>query len=400
MFKLLVCASLVALSASVVGAAPDRSECAPEVQLLEGANTPCEREYSNLSYSGYASVASGVGEGITPVRGGQSEASLGGVFSYVWNYASFHGLGEYTGERKGTVRFLFADMGDGDYGVRVGRVQQLFGFYNQKRNLPKVAEYIAHPPAIYREQFRDLASSGDGYQVYGTVPIFGWELRAQWSEARPVLYPMGDFSRVFVGERDAAVFTDESRVHAGGVTLSSPTRTLQFKVDRIYLDFQAESRTPFLPSGGLGNVVDIVGARWFVTDTFDVTLEHAWITPVGPVNDVIFSQLYHPGQNRGSVFSIRYRPDADWEINAYMDRYCVDHTDCGGDLQSDFVGGYYPPSWFYTNSHGVFARRKLPDNWSIGAQYTEGKGTDATFGGDRNSKPEWKTLVFTLTKTW
>jgi hypothetical protein len=304
-----------------------------------------------------------------------------------------------------TFVIFFGDFGNGNYGIRAGRVQHLMGYFNQRRNLPFSTDFITLPPSIYRDQLRDLASSGDGFQAYATFAVKDWELRTQVTEAIPVLYPIDDLMWVFVGSNEGVGFNRGSRIHGTNLTLVSPSRNLQFRYDRQHLDFNLDSNLFWLESGKYEVVVNLLGVRWFVREDFDLTLEQVMSYAYGPIIDTISNiSLNQHITNRGYALTARYRPSPKWEINAYVDRYCHDDSDCGGNLQSSVaIGPYDIPARWYVESRGIFARYKIDPTLSIAAQYTVGKGIEAHFANDpskNNDNTGWSALTFMLVKTF
>lgn len=363
----------------------------------------CDRVERPFTIQYFTSYAHGVGHGKWPVRMGDSYADIGAVFSYTKGLFSIHGQLEYSNERHANIRYLFGDIGNGNFGVRVGRVQHLVGYFNQRRNLPFNTDFINLPPFAYRDQVRDLAASGDGVQAYATFEVKGWEFRAQATEVIPVLYPKADIMYLFTGDANSGEFTQSSRIHGSNLTLASPSRTIQFRYDRHHLDFNLDSRLPWLNSGKYETVVNLIGARWFVWEEFDLTVEQVMSFSYGSVVDTLHQYIYWNGYNRGYALTARYRPSTNWEINAYIDRYCNDDTDCSGDLQTTFSSTPVTTAWWYTKSKGLFARYRIDKSLSVAAQYTVGEGIESHFMNDpskNNANTGWSALNFMVVKTF
>ncbi len=84
-----------------------------------------------------------------------------------------------------------------EFGVRLGRIKNPFGFYNDTRDVPFTRPSILLPQSIYFDRARNLAMASDGVQFYG-------ESRNDWGDIT------GQFGVVFPQVEDknteAAIF--------------------------------------------------------------------------------------------------------------------------------------------------------------------------------------------------
>ncbi|VAW84358.1 hypothetical protein MNBD_GAMMA16-1924 [hydrothermal vent metagenome] len=53
------------------------------------------------------------------------------------------------------------------YGIRIGRIKNPTGFYNETRDVPFTRSGVLLPQSIYFDRTRDLSLSGDGFHLYG-----------------------------------------------------------------------------------------------------------------------------------------------------------------------------------------------------------------------------------------
>lgn len=60
------------------------------------------------------------------------------------------------------------------FGIRVGRLKNPFGFYNDTRDVPFTRPSILLPQSIYFDRTRNLGLSGDSVQVYGEAAVSNW----------------------------------------------------------------------------------------------------------------------------------------------------------------------------------------------------------------------------------
>jgi len=53
------------------------------------------------------------------------------------------------------------------YGIRIGRIKNPTGFYNETRDVPFTRSGVILPQSIYFDRTRDLSLSADGFHIYG-----------------------------------------------------------------------------------------------------------------------------------------------------------------------------------------------------------------------------------------
>lgn len=73
----------------------------------------------------------------------------------------------------GFLDYNFINMPEVELGVRLGRMKNPFGFYNDTRDVPFTRPSILLPQSIYFDRTRNLALASDGVQLYG-------ESRTDW----------------------------------------------------------------------------------------------------------------------------------------------------------------------------------------------------------------------------
>ncbi len=79
-------------------------------------------------------------------------------------------LGEL-GDDQPVLDWALADYHRSDLlGVRVGKVKQPFGLYNESRDIDLARNGVLLPQSVYTEKFRDAAASFIGIDLYGRLP--------------------------------------------------------------------------------------------------------------------------------------------------------------------------------------------------------------------------------------
>jgi hypothetical protein len=78
------------------------------------------------------------------------------------------------------------------YGFRAGRVRLTMGMFNDKRTNPGLRELDFPPQALYREQLKHTALSGDGIQLYAGKMFNMVSFDAEVSHIKADMYPQED----------------------------------------------------------------------------------------------------------------------------------------------------------------------------------------------------------------
>lgn len=74
------------------------------------------------------------------------------------------------------------------FGIRVGRIKNPFGFYNETRDVAFTRPSIMLPQSIYFDRSRNVGLSSDSVQLYGDVAISNWgTLSTQFGVTLPIV---------------------------------------------------------------------------------------------------------------------------------------------------------------------------------------------------------------------
>ena len=320
-----------------------------------------------------------------------SKYEVGVGASFRGDHLDVHGLtvvGRDGDFHSAGLRYLYAerqealgDSGTSAVGVRVGRVRHWLGFHNLKRENPHDADYIWHPPAIYREQAVRLASSGDGAQAYVKTSLGEWDATLNVTHVRPVLAPMDESVAVIFGDPAVGRFDRGSRFTGVNVALASPARTLELRYDmtRLNLEFQPSAALAGLLSpGNTDTRMHTLGARVYVTDDLDVTLERIAVRNEGrAVWDRFHAAWPVRGDPGGASVTVRWRPTPSLQVAATVDRWCTDETDCDGKRGAALS---IPAHRFYSKTKTVAIRYRVDRYWTVTAQamHIDGSNTELT----------------------
>ena len=262
-------------------------------------------------------------------------------------------------------------------GVRVGRVRHMLGFNNLKRDNPQVADFVWHPPAIYREHAAHMASSGDGAQLYAKGHAGHFPIGLTLTHVKPVLKPMDESVAILFGDPRVGTFGSGSRITGLNATISSPTGVVQIRYDYTLLDMEfvpSRMTASFLRGGMTRTALHTIGARAYLTDDFDVTVERIQVRNQGnEVWDTFHRAWPVRGSPGGWALTLRYRPTGVDQIALSLDRWCTDESDCSGS-RGDAVG--IPRHAYYSRSASIAYRRQLDKNWTVTAQASAIRGSN------------------------
>jgi hypothetical protein len=283
------------------------------------------------------------------------------------------------------------DLGyNASLGVRVGRVPHTLGFFNNTRNAPQAGQFIYLPEGIYREQFKWLAMSGDGGQVYYNkiynkdlqIDFTGTWTKANLSANREVV--SGHFNTPTVGE------FNYNKSEVRGLTIEGRYQCTKFYYNWINLYFWLKPDFPFstfVQEGRADTNVHVVGAKQYINQ-FEVGAEYLVVKLHDKVWQDIRANTSKYGDPTGWVISGVWHYNDKLDLAAYHSEYYTAIGDKSGQNQSTF--SMMPADWFYVRADSVAAKYKIDNKWTLRTQYTRGRGAE----------PFLKTLNPAVSQKW
>ena len=279
------------------------------------------------------------------------------------------------------IRYLYVEtqkkLGEASAaGLRVGRVRHLLGFHNLKRENPRDADYIWRPPAIYREQAAHMATSGDGAQGYVKVPVAEWDVGVNLTHVKPVLEPMKESVAIIFGDNQVGTFSGDSRITGVNLSVASPDHRLELRYGytRLNLDFHPSPVLFFLTPGFTDTQMHTFGARYYITDDFDVTVERIKVRNKGAaVWDSFHAVWPVQGDPGGYALTFRWRPSDRTQVAFTADKWCTDESDCAGRRGAGFN---IPSHAFYSKSYTAALRYRIDEHWATTLQVMRVEGSN------------------------
>ncbi len=260
-----------------------------------------------------------------------------------------------------------------EFGVRLGRMKNPFGFYNDTRDVPFTRPSILLPQSIYFDRTRNLALASDGAQLYG-------ESRADWGNITAqfgIGYPQ-------VGDQDTEISILRSLQQRGDL------RSRLSYIGRVLYE-QTDGKFRFAVSGAQANVGydpannDLLGAglfrfsplilsaqynaeRWSITSEY--ALRHFRWKDFG--NHPAFRQNY-----TGESFYLQgvYRFNPGWEAVLRYDLLFNNRKDRNGKKFAAQAGGLYPAHSQYAKDLTVGLRWNITPAIMLSTEYHRVNGT-------------------------
>ncbi|EDZ67694.1 hypothetical protein NOC27_1021 [Nitrosococcus oceani AFC27] len=251
----------------------------------------------------------------------------------------------------GLVDYAFVSNAKNTWGLRLGRVINPIGFYNDTRDVAFTRPSIFLPQSIYFDRTRDVALSADGGQVYGEQRTSIGDFILQFNIAKPRVGTREEralLSHDFPGQLkgDTSVF---GRLlyekDGGGIRLGFSSFWANF-------DFDSALSTDSISSGSIEFSPLIFSGQYNgerLSLTSEVALRHFSYSDFGPrIPDTDFTGL-------SWYFQATYRFTPRWSAVARFDSLCTELGDCNGE---DFAAKTGQP-----------AHRRFADDWMVGLRW-------------------------------
>lgn len=128
------------------------------------------------------------------------------------------------------------------FGIRVGRLKNPFGFYNDTRDVPFTRPSILLPQSIYFDRTRNLALSGDGVHLYGDISHPQWgTLSTQFGFLFPIVTDKDTRASVLIGDHMNGHLTQEPSIIGRGI-YETNDRRIVLAVSGVWLNTDYVSR--------------------------------------------------------------------------------------------------------------------------------------------------------------
>lgn len=254
-------------------------------------------------------------------------------------------------------------------GLRLGRLKNPLGFYNDTRDVPFTRPSIFLPQSIYFDQVRNLELASDGGGLYADLPLGEGALSLQLHAGRP-----------FIDKNVEYVFLSEDRM--GDLTIDDP-----WLIGRLLYELDG-GRWRFAYSQASGTMDYHPGSGDFLGDghiDMDFTILSAqynaerWsLTAEFMREPVTWRGFNVPGLERrgtaeGFYLQGAYRPAPDWELTLRYDTSALDKDDRDGTRMEAATG--IPAHNFFARDLTLGVRWEVSEPFILWAEYHRVRGT-------------------------
>jgi hypothetical protein len=269
----------------------------------------------------------------------------------------------------GFIDYAFLSEENSKIGIRLGRMKNPLGFYNDTRDVPFTRPSILLPQSIYFDRTRKLAIAADGGYLYG-------EHRSDIGN----LLVEGGFGRPLVrgSETEVALLGHEMLGHLvpeisyiGRATYELDEGRLRFAVSgaHVNINYDTASGDP-LRAGSIRFTPLIFSAqynaeRWSFTSEYALRKFEYKNFGVAPLNLDFFGESYY--------FQGVYRITPEWEAIARYDVLYTDSDDRSGKKWAAATGG--DPHRRYAKDITVGLRWNVTPEFMLRAEYHRVNGT-------------------------
>ncbi|MBX3615957.1 hypothetical protein [Nitrosomonas sp.] len=133
-------------------------------------------------------------------------------------------------------------------GIRVGRIKNPFGFYNETRDVAFTRPSILLPQSIYFDRTRNLGLSSDSVQLYSDTAVFDWgTLSTQFGVSLPIVNDKDTESSLLGGVRPGKLEREVGYIGRG--IFETNDKRLRLGVSGIWLN------TSYDPNHRLGDPI-------------------------------------------------------------------------------------------------------------------------------------------------
>jgi hypothetical protein len=256
------------------------------------------------------------------------------------------------------IDYALLSTADRQLRLRLGRIKNPLGLYNDTRDVAFTRPSILLPESIYLDSVRELFVSSDGAMIYG-------ELRSQWGDFSLEFGPV--FFRSDNRDLELAVFLQDfpgefgnELSYIGRLTYQLDGGRYKLAVSGVHINSTYEPR--FLPPEDLQAGTDLFeelllsaqynGEHWGFTSEY--ALRHTDDQGFRCFSKrVCFPDVAFTGESY--YFQAMYRDSPKWEAFLRYDVFYADRDDRDGEEFEKATG--FP-------GHNLFAK-----DWTIGARY-------------------------------
>jgi len=274
------------------------------------------------------------------------------------------------------------------FGVRLGRIKNPLGVYNETRDVPFTHPGIFLPQVVYFDRVRNLVLSTDGgmlyaesYNDFGNLSLTIGTGQAVIDENVEWAYVFGDF---------AGDMKPNGNTWISSFWYTNPSERLKLGLSGATLSIKFEPDSMPFPSLGAGktNIVYWILSAQYNAEKWTLTAEYAreplqWrgYGPLFPERDVTGEGYYLQG-------TYRVRPNL--ELLARYEEGFPDKDDRSGRKREAATGGLLPANFGFSKTFTAGIRWDINPYWMLRAEYAY---NDGTFNLSGRENPDFAELA-------
>ncbi|RKT43427.1 hypothetical protein [Thiocapsa rosea] len=274
----------------------------------------------------------------------------------------------------GLVDFTPISDAERRLGVRLGRIKNPFGLYNETRDVPFTRPGIFLPQVIYYDKVRNLLLSYDGVMLYGDRYLDQGNLSLNLGVGQSVIDNNVEWAYLG-GDFEGDLRAEGINWGIGSLWFSTPADEIKLGLSAIVTEMDFNARPESLLSPGTIDVFDWVASFQYNAADWTISSEYSraptrWndLGPYFPFKDQVMEGYYLQG-------AYRLRPNL--EIMARYEEGFANRSDRNGWGSSDLTGGTTPRFDFFSKIWTLGLRWDINPNLMFRLEFQRHDGTYA-----------------------
>ncbi|WP_295387812.1 TonB-dependent receptor [uncultured Thiodictyon sp.] len=275
----------------------------------------------------------------------------------------------------GLVDVTLAETVERRFGVRVGRLKNPLGLYNETRDVPFTRPSIFLPQVVYFDKVRNLVLSTDGVMFYGETATGYGDFSLTLGSGQPVVDENLEWA--FLGGNYPGKFEPHGLSWVGSLWYSALHERLRLGVSGITssLRYRPGRSGPDLPAGQTDITYLILSAQ-YNAEHWTLTSEYSRLPLRWQGYGASFP--YRKTDGEGYYLQGTYRVLPTLDLVLRYEEGFTDRTDRSGRRLSAAVGGMSPPSDYFAKIWTFGVRWDLDPHVMLSAEYERHQGTYTT----------------------
>lgn len=271
----------------------------------------------------------------------------------------------------GLADITLASSNEQRWGVRVGRVKNPLGIYNETRDVPFTRPGIFLPQVIYYDKIRNLALSTDGLMFYGESYIDQGALSLTLGGGQPVIDD--NVGWTFLRNNYDGEFQTDNKTGLVQLWYSTPGERFKFGLSGIMLSLRFDPGQHSPLRSGTTDIFYWIASIQYDTEDWTLSAEYlreplAWgdYGPFFPNFKTTVEGYYLQG-------TYRIRPNI--ELLMRYEEGFANRNDRDGVRFSTRTGGLFPPFAGFSKIWTAGLRWDINRQWMVRAEYQRHHGT-------------------------